>query len=291
MFYSYKKFKTLNKSSGGITLETNYGRVIAGFSGLITLLQSDSYKRILGAGSIFLQDFDGVHNLELAYAESGAGGCYQFNTANLLTQIWYYDDSFINLQSSGFSNPDYTSFVIYDTELSFRQPQKGELGFHLKNQIYIKKSEFNTAIEFWKKNTRNDIYYDLYFDHRCKLFKNTVLRNDYHRRKSGYSDSNRIKNQIVYNNNIVIGINSSFCFDKNNLNKNSSYQYLFVSKQLFEGCQLSARIKVNLQNQFDYYVEEKTKISNNLNLKITYRHNYNLNSDTGPLYLKMESIW
>ena len=138
----------------GASVSTDIADFVVGITASGTVLSSDSFSRMLGTGSIFALQNDGELRAEIGYAESGIGFCAQALRSDYDIRFWHYDDSFLNLQSSGFAHPDYETFSDDRFELSFRQPQKGETGLFLKRRFVAERIEFTAAAEVWKKSPK-----------------------------------------------------------------------------------------------------------------------------------------
>jgi hypothetical protein len=287
--YSGKKYNDMYKNTFGTALEADVGSIRVGIVGAMARLSEGSAVQTLGSGSVFMKSGPSGLEGEIAFAGSGSGVSVQAVRPGLVLRGWYYHDSYINLQSSGFSHPDYQSYTVLDSEISFRQPQRGESGFYAHKRVTYKRFRFGNAAEFWK-NPRNR-----------KIRYNNSLLAKYHAMPSVISRlcfTVYYKNDIYYNRlEAGIGIFKDYKVEarayinlsKNIVAKSESKLYITAILPLVESMSLAGRLRWRFDGLFDYYLEERLLLNDGLFLKATYRWNENQGRELGALYIFLEN--
>jgi hypothetical protein len=289
IIYSVKKYNDVYKNTLGSLLSAKLHRAKVGITGSFTGLTSDSDTKILGVGSIFIDLEEDGTGAEVAYGESGAGACVQVAKPNYVLRGWYYDDSYINLQSSGFSHPDYLSYTDQRSEISFRQPQSGETGFFVRKKITYNKIEFRNAAEIWKNPRTNHISYDNSFQTRMfissritSLIRYTVYnKRDYYR--------NKIESGINMRNKYDINVRVLMSIEDESIVNDDSRFYVISTFPLTRNITMAGRLRWRFDGEFDYFIEERLMLGDGLFLKATYRWKEDQKKDLGSLYVFLEN--
>lgn len=289
LIYSVKKYNNLYKNTFGTALATDIGSTRAGFAGAVARLSAGSENSVLGSGSVFMASLRHGLKGEIAYSGSGPGITFQAARANLVLRGWYYDNGYINLQSSGFSHPDYQSYTIDYSETSFRQPQRGETGFYAYKIIGYKRLQFGNAAEFWKNPRSRKIQYN-----------NSVLARydvtsaiNAHMYYTIYNRDNvkydRLESGFRFDGDFDLEARTYIKFLKKAVATSDSKLYIMLTLPLAESMSLAARLRWRFDGLFDYFLEERLLLKDGLFLKATYRWNENLGRDLGALYIYMEN--
>ncbi len=289
VIYSVKKYNDVYKNTFGSALSTRLRTIQIGITGSFTRLSSGSGTKTLGVGSIFIDLEENGARTEVAYGESGPGACIQVARQDYVLRGWFYDDSYINLQSSGFSHPDYQSYTDYCSEISFRQPQRGETGFYARKKIRYKDLEFRNAAEFWRNPRDNYINYSNSFQTRIfissvftSLIRYTVYsKKDYYRSK--------IESGINMFKKFNIDARVLLSVENESIANGDSRIYILSSLPLTQNVNLAGRLRWHFDGEFDYFIEERILLGDRLFLKATYRWKEDLEKDLGSLYVFLEN--
>ena len=184
---------------------------------------------------------------ELGYYESGLGGDLLSIKDTYSLRLWFYSDGFTNLNSLGYANPDYESYVDDNLELSFRQPQKGESGLFYKKLLNYSKLRFELASEIWKKNELSKLLYENYFsiEYPYSNELNSYFR--FQNKNTKYIDRNIYSLGFQYNKFVNIKSQVSICYDKTKFNSEKSKLYVYIKKRFENGVSLSSRLRWNLE--------------------------------------------
>ena len=291
LIYSIKKYNDVKKSFVGTSVSIGISDFTVGLTAAGTVLSYDDVSRTLGTGSVFIQSDNRDLRSEIGYGESGIGFCAQALRYGYDLRFWHYDDSFINLQSSGFAHPDYESFDDDRFELSFRQPQKGETGLFLKRRFTAERIEFTGATEIWKKSPNHAIAVENSIQARRSVIPDLVVIARYADRHNRQNDRTLVELGASLQKHIEYGILISLWVEKERIEKDKSKYFLYVSMPVTSRFSISGRARRNLSGDFDYFIEERTRIDKFLSIKATYRWDDSYRGDLGPLYLVVESIW
>lgn len=291
LIYSIKKYYDVKKNFAGASAAIAVADFLVGATGGGTVLSNGSYSRTLGTSSIFILKNDGELKSEIGYGESGVGFCAQAVKSDYDIRFWHYDDSFINLQSSGFAYPDYESFSDNRFELSFRQPQKGETGLFLKRYFTVKSIEFTAATETWKKLPSRAIAVENTIQARRHVMSDLLVVARYADRYNRKNDRSLIELGASLQRRIEYGVLVSLWVEQERIEKDRSRYFLYFSMPVTSRFSVSARVRWNVSGDFDYFIEERTRIDKFLSIKATYRWDDSYRGDLGPLYLVVESLW
>ncbi|UCC78834.1 MAG: hypothetical protein JSW64_11190, partial [Candidatus Zixiibacteriota bacterium] len=289
ILYSVKKYNDVYKKTFGSVLSTGLHSTRIGITGSFTRLSSGSGSKTLGVGSIFVYLEEDRARAEVAYGESGPGACIEVAKPDYVLRGWYYDDSYINLQSSGFSHPDYQSYTDFPSEISFRQPQRGETGFYVRKRVLYKNLEFADAAEFWK-NPRVD-YINYTNSLQTRIFVSSGITSLI--RYTVYSKNNLYKNKIESGIKIFKRYNIDarvlLSFENESIVNDDSRLYIMSSFPVTRSVSLASRLRWYFDGEFDYFVEERVFLTDRLFLKATYRWKEDLAKDLGSLYVFLEN--
>jgi hypothetical protein len=291
LLYSIKRYADVRKSSAGGYWVTDIGGFSAGVTGSGTILSSDAGELVMGAGSLFFEDKARKFQAEIGYAESGGGLCLRARGADYDIRAWHYDDSFVNLQSSGFAQPDYESYSDERYELSFRQAQKGETGLFLKRHIYISGAKITGISEVWKKSPAHDIAVENYIYLNREFSSGLMIDTRYNDRRGRGSDKTVLSAKAALRREYRIEISGSLRVDDGKTDKERSRYSLFVAVPVESRLELSGRIRRDFLGAFDCFLEQKSILIEGLSLKTSYRWKEEYDSDLGPFYVTMEKLW
>jgi hypothetical protein len=291
LIYSIKEYYDVRKNFGGVSFSADIADYMVGITASGTVLSSDNDSRTLGTGSIFALKNDGELRAEMGYGESGIGFCAQALKSNYDIRFWHYDNSFINLQSSGLARPDYETFSDDRFELSFRQPQKGETGLFLKRRFMAEHIEFTVAAEVWKKSPIHVMAIENSIEARRTVISDLVAIARYADRHNRQNDRSLIEFGASLRRGIEYGILISLWVEQEQIRKDKSRYFLYFSMPVTSRFSIGGRARRNLSGDFDYFIEERTKIDKFLSIKATYRWDDSYGGDLGPLYLVVESLW
>jgi hypothetical protein len=291
LIYSIKKYYNVRKNFAGASVSIDISDLTAGLTASGTVLSSEDVSRTLGAGSIFILKNDGELRSEIGYGESGIGFCAQALRKNYDVRFWHYDNSFINLQSSGFAHPDYESFSDDRLELSFRQPQKGETGLFLRQRFVVEDIEFTAATEVWKKSPGQAVAMDNSIQARRRAISDLLITARYADRRNRQNDRSLAELGASLQKRTEYGVFISLWIERERIDMDKSKFFLYVSMPATSRFSISGRGRWDLSADFDYFIEEKTRIDEFLSIKATYRWDDSCRGDLGPLYLIVESLW
>jgi hypothetical protein len=287
--YSGKKYNDLYKNTFGAALETRINSFEVGITGAVTRLSDGSAARTLGSGSLFLNSENSDLNAEIAYAESGPGVSIQAVRPGLVLRGWYYHGSYINLQSSGFSHPDYRSYTALNSEISFRQPQRGESGFYAHKRVTYKEFEFGNFAEFWKNPRNRKIRYNNSLLAKYHFMPSVISRLGYTIYYKSDNYYNRLEAGIGIFKDYKVEARAYINYFKNNVAKSESKLYITAILPLVKSMSLAGRLRWRFDGLFDYFLEERLLLNDGLFLKATYRWNENHGRELGALYIFMEN--
>lgn len=289
IIYSAKKYNDIYKSTFGTSLETGINSFRVGITGVAARLSTSREARTLGSGSIFVTTAGSGLKGEIAYAESGPGVSLQAAGPGLILRGWYYHNSFINPQSSGFAHPDYQSFSVLDSEISFRQPQQGESGFYVNKGIKYRKLELGNAAEFWRNPRNSIIRYNNSLIARYRFSSSVTSRICYTVYNKNDNYYNKLESGVTVTKDYKFESRAYINFRKKAVAKDESKLYIIVTLPLVKSLSLAGRLRWRFDGLFDYFLEERLLLNNDLFLKATYRWNEDLGSDLGVLYIFMEN--
>jgi len=245
----------------------------------------------LGAASLFLENRSGDRAVEVGYGESGIGGCMRLRGDGYNIRAWGYDDSFVNLQSSGYSHPDYKSFSDDRFELSFRQPQKGESGLLFGHEFALRETEITLTSELWKRAPGRNIAMENSVYAR-RWFQSALLF------EGGYSDRRGIPDDRMLldfgtslRKGLQIGIHGYMWIHGETIDKERSNYYIYTAIPLIRDMTIKNRIRWDISGRLDYFIEQRSRIGRAFSMTATYRWSHEHDTDLGPFYLTMEKLW
>jgi len=289
--YSAKKYYDNIKSLYAGVYENKINNMDYGITYSTTVLKSDNYSKSINGASVFLRDIANNTQAEAGYFESGFGGNLLMMNQSYNLRLWYYADGFINLNSSGYANPDYVSYTDNDSELSFKQPQQGESGLYFKKLLYYNKFNLAIASEIWQKNSKENLSYENYikaeyqYSDDFKTYLNIKNRTTSRYERYTYYGGFRFVKLVE----VISQV--SFCYNNGEINHDKSNYFIYINKKLNSGVSLRGRFRWDFNGNPDFFIEESTKIIREIFMKLTYRYNKGASSNPGQLYFILESIW
>lgn len=288
IIYSVKKYNDVYKNTFGSVLSAELSSARIGIAGSFTRLSSGSSSKTLGVGSVFINLKEDGAKAEIAYGESGPGACIELAKSDYVLKGWYYDDSYINLQSSGFSHPDYQSCSDFPSEISFRQPQRGESGFYARKRVLFKNFEFGNAAEFWRNPRDIQVSYSNSF--QTRIFVSSAIKCLLRYTVYNKIDLNRskIESGISVFKKYKIDARTLLSFENESMVNSDSRFYIMSSFPLNRNVILAGRFRWHFDGEFDYFVEERVFLKDRILLKATYRWKEDLEKDLGSLYVFLE---
>ncbi|MEE9555436.1 MAG: hypothetical protein V3W18_14210 [candidate division Zixibacteria bacterium] len=292
VIYSAKKYHDIRKRVIGGYWESvvRGGRI--GFTSAAALISSDAGKRNLGSGSIFGETSDDKFALEIAYGESGFGYCLRARgNSDVLIKAWHYDHAYVNLQSSGYSHTDYESFSDKRFELSFRQPQKGETGLFTSFETTALFGEIRGSSEIWKKSLGSNIAMINSIYGLWDLTPDLIVNAGISQRDSYRNDRVLIESGTVLQGRVVTGARGSLWIANEKVNREKSQYYIFAFIPVGNHVLLKGRFSWSISGKFDYFIEQRSVLSEGFSINVTYRWDKDRNKDLGPFYLTMEKTW
>jgi hypothetical protein len=289
LLQSSKKFLSVRKDlfGGAFSIPINDYKI--GLTAFATRLSTSGNHRTLGEGSIYFSNPDIGLSSEIGYAESGAGAVCEINRRSYDIKFWHYDDSFINPQSSGMAYPDYVSFNDPRFPVSFRQPQAGESGLAVRRNAAISRLTLVGWVTAWKRSPHDPVSLDNSLGARLPLGDGVDLTGRYSERLGRSLARTLGEFGLNFRKSVEAATLVSLWVDGNATNKAKSYAHIFVSVPISERFLASARLRSYFNGKLEYFVEERTALSDHFSLKATYRWQDTLGRESGPLYLIMES--
>jgi len=287
--YSAKKYNDIYKSTFGTALEAPFHSVRVSVTGAAAILSGGSEPRTFGAGSIIVESDTAGLKGEIAYGHSGAGVSVQAVKPDLVIRGWYYDKSYLNLQSSGFSHPDYQSYTINNTDLSFRQPQRGESGFHARKYVRYNGIEFTDAAEFWKNPRIGKIQYNNSLLAKYRVSSQVISRVGYTISERNGIRYDRLETGAGIYDRYKLEARTYINFVQKTVARDDSKFYILAILPLVKSMSLAGRFRWSFDGLFDYFLEERLLLDGGLFLKATYRWNETLGPDLGTFYIFMEN--
>jgi len=289
LIYSVKKYNGMYKNTIGTALEVPIRSFRIGVSGAAATLSDGAVSRTIGAGSIIVASDPAGLKGEIAYGHSGTGVSVQAIRPDLAIKGWYYDKSYLNLQSSGFSHPDYQSYTIENTDLSFRQPQRGESGFYARKDTKYRNIEFTNAAEFWKNPRIGRIQYNNSVLTKYQISSRIVSRVGYTISERNGIRYDRLETGIGIYDKYELEARAYINFVQKTVARDYSKFYIMAILPLVNSMSLAGRFSWSFEGLFDYFLEERLLLDGGLFLKATYRWNETLGPDLGAFYIFMEN--
>ena len=290
VIYSSKKYNDARKTVVGGYLVRDIDNYKIGLTSAVTILTLNSQSRKLGSGSVFGEIYDGGLTAEIAYAESGFGYCLRVLDDDYVLKAWHYDKSYTNLQSSGFAYPDYESFSDDRFELSFRQPQKGETGMYTSYSLNFRDGKITGSSELWKKLPGSEIAMFNTVYGRWNLARKFSLNAGLSYRNNN-SEKLIVDFGTIYSHIIKVEARVYLRILSGAIDKDYSKYYIFASVPVGDNVSLRGRFRWNFTGEFDYFIEQKTKIADGFSLSATYRWSRDYAPDLGPFYLILGKTW
>jgi hypothetical protein len=291
LFYSIKKYNDILKNVIGGSTSVRLADYKLGVTASGTILSSDGVKKTLGAGSVFLMSENAGLRSEIGYGESGAGFCGQIRRARYDIRFWHYEDSFVNLQSSAMAHPDYESFTDSRFELAFRQPQQGETGLFAMRRSEFGRLRLQGALEVWKKTPYMNLALESSLRARAGVCRDNVIYTFLSERQGASANRTLLEFGAGHAAKSEYGIMASLWMQEGRIHKKRTKYFVYLSFPLKTRILIGGRLRWNAAGEFDYFVEEETVISGYFSIKATYRWKDTYNSDLGPLYMIVESLW
>jgi len=289
LIYSVKKYNGFYKNTFGTALEIPFRSIRIGLTGAAAVLSGGSESRTFGAGSIIVESDPAGLKGEIAYGHSGTGVSIQAVRPDLVIKGWYYEKSYLNLQSSGFSHPDYQSYTIDYTDLSFRQSQKGESGFYARKDINYDSIELTNAAEFWKNPRIGRIQYNNSILARYRVSSQLISRMGYTISERNGIRYDRLEMGTGIYNRYKLEARTYINFVQKTVARDNSKFYIMAILPLVKSMSLAGRFRWSFDGLFDYFLEERLLLDGRLFLKATYRWNETLGPDLGVFYIFMEN--
>jgi hypothetical protein len=286
---SSKKYLSVRKDLYGGAASIPIHNSIIGLTVGATRLSNRNNHRTLGEGSIFFTNPETGIISEAGYAESGAGGVFEIKKRHYDIRFWHYDRSFINPQSSSMAYSDYITFDDSRFPVSFRQVQTGESGLSIRRNLTLNRLTLVGWITAWKRSPHDPASFDNSLGARLP-FGDWINLTARYSERSGRG-LNRTINEIGLNINKVVEVSSlvSLWVDGGGVDNARSYAHIYLSIPVRAGFVINARLRSHFDGNLESFVEERTIISNRFSLKATYRWQDSYGSESGPLYLIMES--
>ena len=291
LFYSIKKYNDVIKNFVGGSTSISLADCRLGITASSAILSSDSGRRAMGTGTVFLINEEEGLRSEFGYGESGAGFCGQIHRPEFDIRFWHYDDSFINLQSSAPAHPDYESFTDPGLELAFRQPQQGETGLFVKRRSSLGRLDLQGALETWKRSPDRNIAMESSLRARVRFYGSLFVYSFFSERLGAATNRTLIEFGSSHAAGSEYGIMASLWVDEGEIDRKRSRYFIHFSIPLKRSFFVGGRFRWNTEGEFDYFIEEKTSISGYFSIKATYRWKESYGNDLGPLYMIVESLW
>ena len=288
--FSARRYPDLDKRFLAAAMTANYEDVTLGISGAGTFLNADGYERTLGSTSLFFADPDRGIRTELAYAESGIGTALRLQRGGFNCAVWHYDDSFLNLQSSGIARPDYDRFENSHFIEAFRQAQAGETGFYAQKGLTIGRLGLGAAAEIWKSSPHERLSLDNLISARYSVLDGI----DLDARSSGRTGAVKERVLTEFGTSLIrpfrVEARAAVWSERGRTIKTRSFCYIFCSVPLKAMSLLNGRFRAHFDGDIDYFVEEILNLSDGLLMKVTYRWQESYQGAVGPLYLVLEVV-
>ncbi len=288
---SSKKYLSVRKDFGGGAFTVPIGENRIGLTASATKLVSNGKYRTLGEGSIFYSNSILGISSELGYAESGAGVACEFDRKSYDIRFWYYDDSFINPQSSGLAYPDYITFRDERFPISFRQPQAGESGLSVRKIVDFGRLRLVGWSSIWKRSPQASASLDNSLGARLIIGDGFDINGRYGERSGQLTGRTIAELGFNFKKGIEISTLISSWIDGNSTDDSRSFAHLYMSIPVKAGFMACARIRSHFNGKLEYFIEERTILSDRLSLKATYRWQDSYEKDSGPLYLILETSY
>jgi hypothetical protein len=288
---SSKKYLSVRQDFGGGSLSIPVGDNKIGLTASATGLVSNGKHRTLGESSIFYSNSVLGISSELGYAESGAGFVCDFDRRNYDIKFWYYDDTFINPQSSGMAYPDYITFRDERFPVTFRQPQAGESGLSFRKTMTLNRLQLVGWSSLWKRSPQSTASLDNSLGARLAFGDGFDINGRYAERFGQLTGRTLTELGLSFRNGFEAAVLASVWFDDNASDNSRSFAHLYLSVPIKPGLVASARIRSHFDGNLEYFIEERTTLADRLTLKATYRWQDSFESENGPLYLILETSY
>jgi len=288
ILYSSKRYPGLDKRFVGGALSRDFEGAIIGISGGGVFLKANGYARRMGTISAFLIDSERGVQSEAAYSEAGVGVAARVKKSGYDIAMWHYDDSYLNLQSSGIARPDYHRFEDSHFVEEFRQAQAGESGLSAQKNLALGRCALGLATEIWKQSAHGGISLDNLIYSRYGIRDNVWLNARFSSR--GGQIEERFLSELGANAEWPIPIQTtvSLWSERSKIIDAKSFYYIFFSIPLKTGFLFNARFRTYFDGDHDYFLEEVLNIGNVFRAKTTYRWQRSYSGDIGPLYFVLE---
>jgi hypothetical protein len=289
IMFSSKSYLSVHKNYWGGAITQPVGNSILGLTGGATHLSSNGKKRTLGASSVFYSNSEKGFSSELGYGESGAGLVCDFRKRNFDIKFWHYSNSFINPQSSGMANPDYIIFNDNRFPVSYRQAQTGESGLSVQRSLSIGTLQLAGWGSAWKRSPHDPISLDNSLGARLALGDKVSLNARYAERFGRVSGRTILEAGSSYHEGFEVSGLVSYWIDGNHADNSKSFAHIYISVPIKNRLLANIRLRSHFDGKIEYFIEEKTTITDRFSLKATYRWQDTWGRESGPLYIVMET--
>lgn len=289
LLFSSKSYLAVHKNFWGGVVSYPIENSILGMTAGVTVLSSKGNRRTLGASSAFFSNSEMGLSGEFGYGESGAGLVCDFRRRNFDINFWHYSSSFLNPQSSGMANPDYMIFNDERFPVSYRQAQAGESGLSIRRNIILGNLQIVGWGTAWKRSEYEAVSLDNSIGARLALGDKVSLNARYAERFGRRVGRTISETGINYLGNFEVSGLVSYWFDGNQADNSKSYAHIYISVPIKNRLLANVRLRSHFDGKLEYFIEEKTTITDRFSLKATYRWQDNLENDSGPLYIVMET--
>jgi hypothetical protein len=286
ILYSAKKYSNLYKAFYGAAVSTDIRECNIGISAAATCFSAGNRDLNLGSGSIYIVDNRRRLKMEAAYAESGIGFFAESILHSFKLKGWYYSDSYLSPQSSGYAYPDYKSFKLFD-DYSFRQTQAGESGFYIGRLTQVKKIIFRSAVESWIVSKPS---VDISCAARYPLSDNFYLSARISGRGGAIKDRYQYEMELACRRIVELKGLSTVRISSGQVDHHNSFSQIYIMFPAGVTTFVGGRLRFRYDSNFEFFFEEKTVIGDSINLKATYRWRETDGQRLGPFYLVAECV-
>jgi hypothetical protein len=286
ILYSAKKYTNLFKACYGAAVSTDIRAFNIGISSCVGHFSAGGHKRNLGVGSVYMAYGPRRFRMEAAYAKSGMGLFTEsvLNSFNL--KGWHYSDSYLNPQSSGYAYPDYKTYEILDN-FRFRQAQAGESGLYIGRIAQLKKTIIRSAIESWIVSKAS---VDISFSAQYPINDNLYLKTGLSGRGGAIKDRYQYDIELAWYRLAEIKGLSSVKVISSQIDQHNSFSQFYMMLPVGVTTLVGGRVKFRYDSNLEFFLEEKTIIDDNVNVKATYRWRETDGPRLGPFYLVAECV-
>jgi hypothetical protein len=286
ILYSAKKYEDLFKAFYAAAITENIRDLNIGISSTITHFSEGSHNRYLGSGSIFVISDNRKSKIEAAYAEAGMGFFAETNLSSFRLKGWYYADSYLNPQSSGYAYPDNKAFELFNN-YRFRQPQAGESGLYIEHVTQLNNAIIKCAAESWIVSKTSG---DISLSALCPIKDDFRLNIRLSGRGGAIRERYCYETELIYRHGAEVRALTNIWLSSGSVDHYRSFNQLYMMLPLNNTTLAGGRIKIRDNGRIEFFLEEKTIIDDNINLEATYRWRETDGPRLGPFYLVAECV-